>query len=82
MARKVKYLVIPFRMINRRLQPGEARSPSTEDAAMRLAEAMAARFAGVAAIEVHVDNETGEMMDPRELVVYGAIPEGLLDEAA
>ncbi len=72
--RTVKYVVLPFRFAKGRFFRGEARKASSEPEAITIAEAMAGRFDGVAAFEVHVDEETGEMHDPRELVVFGRVP--------
>lgn len=80
MKRSAKYIVVPFRLAKGRFFPGEMRKAETEAGALRLAEAMAARFAGVAAFEVIVDEESGDMTEPRELVVYGQVPE--MDAAA
>lgn len=80
MKRLARYVVIPFRFSQGRLHQAELRPASSEAAAVRMAELMAERFAGVIAFEVHVDIETGEMHDPRELVTFGRIP--ALDEDA
>ena len=74
MSRVQKFIVVPFRRIKGRYHPGEVRFPASEEAAIRLAELMAQRFDGVAAIEVLVDPETDEMHDPRELAVFGSAP--------
>ena len=74
MKRIEKYIVVPFRLVKGRPLQAEMRQASSEAAAIRLAEAMAGRFAGVAAFEVRVDIESGEMFDPRELVAIGTVP--------
>jgi len=75
MKRVLKYIVIPFHHVKGRFHIGEMRKADNEPRAIAMAEAMAERFAGVAAFEVIVDEETGEMNDPRELIVLGRIPE-------
>lgn len=74
MQRVQKFIIVPFRTVKGRLQQAEMRQASTEAGARRLAEQMAGRFAAVAAYEVMVDAETGEMNDPREIVAYGNMP--------
>jgi hypothetical protein len=72
-----KYIVIPYRTGNDRgssLQPAEMRQASSEASAIRIAQSMASRFAGVAAYEVQVDEETGQMDSPRILVQEGTVP--------
>ena len=72
---KQKFIVIPFRSIKGRPQLGEMREARSEDGAVRMAELMSGRFTGVAAFEVHVDEETGDMVAPRELAVFGVVPD-------
>lgn len=73
--RTVKYIVVPYRKGNGdALQPGEIRQASSEVSAIRIATAMASSFAGVAAYEVLVDEETGQMDAPRILTREGQIP--------
>ncbi len=78
---KVKYVVIPFRLAKGRYHPGEMREASSEARAVDLARAMSERFTGVLAVEVYVD-EDGCMHAPRELAVFGRIPEIDLAAAA
>ena len=54
--------------------PGEIRPASSEFGAIRIANSMAAKFAGVAAYEVMVDKETGDMGSPRILAQIGTVP--------
>lgn len=79
MKRVQKFVVVPFRSVRGRLQQAEMRPAQSEEAACRLARQMADRFAAVAAFEVLVDVESGEMHEPRELVAYGPMP--VIDEA-
>ncbi|VVD60511.1 hypothetical protein PPN31114_00071 [Pandoraea pneumonica] len=73
--KSVKFIVVPYRKNkDGALQPGELRQASTEFGAVRIAQAMAAGFAGIAAYEVLVDDESGTMDSPRVLFQEGAIP--------
>ncbi len=72
---KVKYIVAPFRLAKGKFTQAELRPASSEEGAIRMAEAMAGRFAGVAAFEVYVDEETGELHSPRLLAVHGTTPD-------
>lgn len=81
MKRVPQYIVIPFRWAKGRAFPGEMRRSSSEELAVALAERMSNYWAGVVALEVAVDKETGEMFEPRELAVFGNAPD-LQAEAA
>lgn len=70
-----KYIIMPYRKGKRQLIAGEMRPASSEASAMRIAETMSARFAGVLAYAVQVDTETGDMLNPRLLASYGEIPQ-------
>ncbi|GAB3625849.1 hypothetical protein PTE30175_04089 [Pandoraea terrae] len=73
--RAVKFIIVPYRKGNGgTLQPAEMRQASNEASAIRIAESMAPGFAGIAAYEVVVDNETGAMDSPRVLMQQGAVP--------
>ncbi|WP_454727119.1 MULTISPECIES: hypothetical protein [Cupriavidus] len=73
--RAIKYIVVPYRQgSGDSLLPGEIRQASSEVGAIRIANAMASSFIGVAAYEVLVDEETGEMGSPRILAQEGSIP--------
>lgn len=74
MKRVQKFIVVPVKLVKGRPYQGEVRMASCEESALRLAGRMAERFDGVAAYEVHVDMESGDMHDPRELVVHGRAP--------
>lgn len=69
-----KYIIMPYRKGKRQLIAGEMRPASSEASATKIAEAMSARFAGVVAYAVKVDNETGDMLEPRMLASFGEIP--------
>lgn len=76
MKRWQKFIVVPFRLIRGRPIPQvqEVRKAASEQDACRIARAMVDHWDAVAAYEVHVDEETGDMHDPRELVVHGRVP--------
>ncbi|EHP41021.1 hypothetical protein OR16_22403 [Cupriavidus basilensis OR16] len=74
-SRAIKYIIVPYRKgKSDALLPGEIRQASSEVNAIRIANAMASSFVGVAAYEVLVDEETGEMNSPRILVQEGSVP--------
>ncbi|MGE6741762.1 hypothetical protein ACQKGC_15925 [Allorhizobium pseudoryzae] len=66
------FVILPFiRARKDRIVPGEMRQASSAASAERIADAMAPRFAGVAAYSVMVDKETGDMNNPRLLRRHG-----------
>ena len=69
-----KYIIIPYRKNRRNLTAAEMRPAQSEESATRIAGLMAERFAGVAAYAVTVDEETGDMNNPRLLASYGEVP--------
>ncbi|WP_251862800.1 hypothetical protein [Achromobacter sp. Marseille-Q4962] len=73
-AQVLKYIVVPYRAVTHGVAPGEIRAASSEFGAVRIAESMASKFAGVAAYAVLVDTETGDMDAPRVLTQIGAVP--------
>ena len=73
MSLKQKFIVLPFRRAKLGAVPGEMRQASSEAAAIRIAENMSSHVDGVAAIEVLVDMENGEMFSPRILFEAGAV---------
>ena len=66
-AHLVQYIVVPYRAAANGVAPGEIRPASSEFGAIRIANSMASKFAGVAAYEVMIDKETGDMESPRIL---------------
>jgi len=70
----IQYIVVPYRAAANGVAPGEIRPASSEFGAIRIANAMAAKFAGVAAYEVMIDKETGDMESPRILAQIGTVP--------
>ncbi|PWE56398.1 hypothetical protein DEM27_08345 [Metarhizobium album] len=68
-----KFIVMTYRKNRGNLVPGEMRQASNPISAERIAGAMAPRFAGVAAYAVQVDEETGDMTEPRLLARHGEI---------
>lgn len=73
MAIAEKFIVLPYRKNRGNLVPGDMRQASTAMSAEKIAGAMAGRFIGVAAYSVQVDDETGDMTDPRLIVGHGEI---------
>lgn len=69
-----KYIIIPYRKNKQRLVAAEMRPAQTAVSAERIAAAMAERFAGVAAYAITIDEESGDMMEPRLLAAFGEIP--------
>jgi hypothetical protein len=70
----VQYIVVPYRTAANGVAPGEIRPASSEFGAIRIANSMAGKFAGVAAYEVMIDKETGDMESPRILAQIGTVP--------
>lgn len=70
-----KFIILPYRKNRGNLVPGEMRQASNEVSAEKIASAMAARFVGVAAYAVMVDEETGDMTSPRLLAKHGEVAE-------
>nr|WP_222858045.1 hypothetical protein [Rhizobium cauense] len=68
-----KFIVLPYRKNRGNLVPGEMRQASNAVSAEKIATSMAARFVGVAAYAVMVDEETGDMSSPRLLARHGEI---------
>jgi hypothetical protein len=68
-----KFIVLPYRKNRGNLVPGEMRQASNAISAEKIATSMAARFIGVAAYAVMVDDETGDMSSPRLLIRHGEI---------
>lgn len=73
--RTTQYVVVPYRMANGGLIAGQVRQASTNIGAINLAQAMADKAAGIAAYEVIIDTETGEMDAPCILWKCGDVPE-------
>jgi len=73
-AHLVQYIVVPYRAAANGVAPGEIRPASSEFGAIRIANSMASKFAGVAAYEVMIDKETGDMESPRILAQIGTVP--------
>lgn len=73
MSLKQKFIVLRFRRTKLGAVPGEMRQASNEASAIRIAENMSSHVDGVAAIEVLVDMESGEMFSPRTLFEAGTV---------
>lgn len=74
-ANSEKYIIMPFRKNKQKLVTAEMRPASSEAGAIKIATAMSARYVGVAAYAVQVDEESGDMNAPRLLVSFGEIPD-------
>lgn len=75
-APKTRFIVMPFKMSggkNSRLVSVENREARDAETAVRLAENMSVRFAGVAAYQMDIDEETGEMSNGMLLAHHGKI---------
>lgn len=71
-----QFIILPYKKgKGGKLVAGERRPTPTEAGAIRTATAMSMRFAGVLAVAVMVDPESGEMHEPRELVRFGEVPD-------
>lgn len=68
-----KFIVLPFKKNRGGLTKGEMREASNPASAERIAASMASRFVGVAAYAVMVDEESGDMSEPRLLAQFGEI---------
>jgi hypothetical protein len=68
-----KFIVMPFKKVRGGLAPGELRQASNAVSAERIAAAMAPRFPGVAAYAVKVDEESGDMSEPRLIIQFGEV---------
>jgi len=73
MASGEKFIILPYKKNRGNLVPGEMRQASSGGSAEKIASSMSARFAGVAAYAVMVDEETGDMTSPRLLARHGEI---------
>jgi hypothetical protein len=73
MASAEKFIILPYKKNRGNLVSGEMRQASNAVSAEKIASAMAARFVGVAAYAVMVDDETGDMTSPRLLARHGEI---------
>lgn len=79
MAEKTLHIVQQFEKQGRKLVKGRALDFKTSAEALTRAERDAARFAGVIAVTVTVDTETGETLEePVLLVSHGEVPEGIM----
>ncbi|MDL2398555.1 hypothetical protein [Rhizobium mayense] len=73
MASGEKFIILPYKKNRGNLVPGEMRQASSAASAEKIASSMSARFVGVAAYAVMVDEETGDMTSPRLLARHGEI---------
>ncbi|MBA9068430.1 hypothetical protein FHR71_002171 [Methylobacterium sp. RAS18] len=75
MAMKTTYLVQTFVLKRKRLVPGDRQVSTTSSAALKRAEAMAARMPGTAALQIVADDETGELESATTLGQFGEVPD-------
>lgn len=79
MADAEKIIVVQFKKGRAGVIPGDIRQASTEASAEKIASAMASRHIGVAAYAVTIDEESGDMANPRLLVSHGQIADLMPD---
>jgi hypothetical protein len=75
MAMKTTFLVQTFVLKRKRLIPGDRQVSTTSSAALKRAEAMAARMPGTAALQIVADDETGELESATILGQFGDVPD-------
>ncbi|WHQ72504.1 hypothetical protein [Methylorubrum extorquens] len=75
MAMKTTFLVQTFVLKRKRLVPGDRQVSTTSSAALKRAEAMAARMPGTAALQIVADDETGELESAAILGQFGEVPD-------
>lgn len=68
-----KIIVVQFKKGRNGIVPGDIRPASSAASAEKIANEMAARNIGVAAYSVTIDEESGDMANPRLLVQHGEI---------
>ena len=75
MALKTTFVVQTFKVVRKRLVPGDREVAPTASGALKKAEAMAARMPGAAALQVVADDETGELEGVTVLGQWGDVPD-------
>jgi hypothetical protein len=73
MSMSEKFIILPYKKNRGNIVPGEMRQASNAVSAEKIALSMSARFVGVAAYAVMVDEESGDMTSPRLLAQHGEI---------
>ncbi|MDH0908856.1 hypothetical protein N5C66_06010 [Rhizobium pusense] len=69
-----KFLVAPYRTAKKgRLVAGEVRDAGTAENAVRMADNLASNYTGVAAYQMVIDDETGEVTDAKILARHGQV---------
>ncbi|KQR30534.1 hypothetical protein ASF91_17335 [Rhizobium sp. Leaf155] len=79
MSASEKIIVVQFKKNRAGIVPGDIRPASNAASAEKIAAAMAPRHIGVAAYAVTVDEESGDMANPRLLVSHGQIADLMPD---
>ncbi|GGE11088.1 hypothetical protein GCM10011390_32680 [Aureimonas endophytica] len=81
MAEKVLFIVQQFERRGKKLNPGRSVEYRTEAEAVARAERDAAKFAGVVALTLTVDTDTGEVVEePRVLARFGEVGKEFQEE--
>ena len=75
MAMKTSYVVQTFKVVRKRLVPGDREATTTESGAVKKASAMVPRVPGTAALKVVADDETGELEGVTILGQRGEVPD-------
>lgn len=75
MMMRTTFLVQTFVLKRKRLIPGDRQVSPTSSGAMKLAEGMATRMPGTAALQIVDDDETGELESATILSQYGDVPD-------
>lgn len=79
MALKATFLVQTFVLKRKRLVPGDQQILTTSSAALKRAEAIAARMPGTAALQIAAEDETGELESATILGQYGEVPDNFTE---
>ena len=74
MTLKTTFVVQTFKVVRKRLVPGDREVAPTESGAVKKAEAMSSRLPGTAALKVVADDETGELEGVTILGRWGEVP--------
>ena len=82
MALKTTFVVQTFVLKRKRLVPGEREVTSTENGALKKAEAVAGRHPGSAALKIVADDETGELESATILGSFGDVPDDFAEGLA
>ncbi|KQV34477.1 MULTISPECIES: hypothetical protein [unclassified Rhizobium] len=73
MAIAQKFIILQFKKVRGGIAPGEMRQASSAASAEKIATTIAPRHVGVAAYSVMVDEESGDMTEPKVICQFGEI---------